>query len=170
MTDASYDQPGVWRKVSALYHRFLCIILAISILILIVPVTLQVFARFLPFLPHWIWTEEMARLLFVWTIMIGAIVGVRESKHFEVDMWPLLSAKPNAALRLVARAGIGIIAFVFLWMGVEFTEFAWYRISELAELPLWIIHIAWPIAGLSWLLFLGEQAYDDIRILSGKSA
>ncbi|KFG69864.1 TRAP transporter small permease [Microvirga sp. BSC39] len=170
MTDASYDQPGVWRKVSALYHRFLCIILAISILILIVPVTLQVFARFLPFLPHWIWTEEMARLLFVWTIMIGAIVGVRESKHFEVDMWPLLSAKPNAALRLVARAGISIIAFVFLWMGVEFTEFAWYRISELAELPLWIIHIAWPIAGLSWLLFLGEQAYDDIRILSGKSA
>ncbi|MBM1172570.1 TRAP transporter small permease [Microvirga arabica] len=170
MTDASYDQPGVWRKVSALYHRFLCIILAISILILIVPVTLQVFARFLPFLPHWIWTEEMARLLFVWTIMIGAIVGVRESKHFEVDMWPLLSAKPNAALRLVARAGIGIIAFVFLWMGVEFTEFAWYRLSELAELPLWIIHIAWPIAGLSWLLFLGEQAYDDIRILSGKSA
>jgi len=170
MTDASYDQPGVWRKVSALYHRFLCIILAISILILIVPVTLQVFARFLPFLPHWIWTEEMARLLFVWTIMIGAIVGVRESKHFEVDMWPLLSAKPNAALRLVARAGIGIIAFVFLWMGVEFTEFAWYRISELAELPLWIIHVAWPIAGFSWLLFLGEQVYDDIRILSGKSA
>jgi TRAP-type C4-dicarboxylate transport system permease small subunit len=82
----------------------------------------------------------------------------------------LLSAKPNAALRLVARAGIGIIAFVFLWMGIEFTEFAWYRISELAELPLWIIHIAWPIAGFSWLLFLGEQAYDDIRILSGKSA
>jgi TRAP-type C4-dicarboxylate transport system permease small subunit len=170
MTDASHDQPGVWRKVSALYHRFLCIILAISILILILPVTLQVFARFLPFLPHWIWTEEMARLIFVWTIMIGAIVGVRESKHFEVDMWPLLSAKPNAALRLVARAGIGIIAFVFLWMGIEFTEFAWYRISELAELPLWIIHIAWPIAGFSWLLFLGEQAYDDIRILSGKSA
>jgi TRAP-type C4-dicarboxylate transport system permease small subunit len=170
MTEASYDQPGVWRKVSALYHRFLCVILAISILILIIPVTLQVFARFLPFLPHWIWTEEMARLLFVWTIMIGAIVGVRESKHFEVDMWPLLSAKPNAALRLIARAGIGVIAFVFLWMGVEFTEFAWYRISELAELPLWIIHIAWPIAGFSWLLFLGEQAYDDIRILSGKSA
>ncbi len=40
-------------------------------------------------------------------------------------------------------------------MGIEFTEFACYRISELAELPLWIIHIAWPIAGVSWILFLG---------------
>ena len=112
----------------------------------------------------------MARLLFVWTIMIGATVGVRESRHFEVDMWPLLSAKPDAALRLVARTGVAIIAFVFLWMGVEFTEFAWYRISELAELPLWIIHIAWPIAGFSWLLFLGEQIHDDVQILLGKSA
>lgn len=170
MTDAIYGQPGGWRRLSALYHRFLCVVLALSILVLILPVTLQVFARFLPFLPHWIWTEEMARLLFVWTIMIGATVGVRESRHFEVDMWPLLSAKPDAALRLVARTGVAIIAFVFLWMGVEFTEFAWYRISELAELPLWIIHIAWPIAGFSWLLFLGEQIHDDVQILLGKSA
>lgn len=170
MTKTTSGEVGGWRKFSALYHRFLCFLLALSILILIFPVTLQVFARFLPFLPHWIWTEEMARLLFVWTIMIGATVAVRESKHFEVDVWPVLAPRPNAALRLIARAGIGIIAVVFLWMGIEFTEFAWYRISELAELPLWLIHIAWPIAGFSWLLFLGEQVYDDLRILLGKSS
>ena len=48
------------------------------------------------------------------------------------------------------------------------TRFAIYRISELAELPLWVIHIAWPMTGLTWIVFLGEQFVDNIRILSGK--
>jgi TRAP-type C4-dicarboxylate transport system permease small subunit len=52
-------------------------------------------------------------------------------------------------------------------MGIEFTKFAWWRISELAELPLWIIHIAWPVAGFSWILFLAEQFYDDFRAVLG---
>ncbi len=31
-----------------------------------------------------------------------------------------------------------------LWAGWEFTRFAWHRVSELADLPLWMIHVAWP--------------------------
>lgn len=158
---------ATWRKLAVWYHKLLLALLGTSIGILIFPVTLQVFARFIPFLPHWIWTEEMARLLFVWTIMIGSIVGVRESTHFVVDVWPQLSPRADAALRIVSRTGILIIGIVFFWMGIQFTRFAWYRISELAELPLWIIHIAWPVAGFSWILFLAEQFYDDFRAVLG---
>ena len=161
---------AAWRRLAVWYHRILLALLGILIGILVFPVALQVFARFLPFLPHWIWTEEMARLLFVWTIMIGAMVGVRESTHFVVDVWPPLSPRADAALRIVSRIGILIIAMVFFWMGIEFTRFAWWRISELAELPLWIIHIAWPIAGFTWLLFLAEQFYDDFTFLFGARA
>jgi len=56
-------------------------------------------------------------------------------------------------------------ALVFVWAGIEFTRFAWNRISELAELPLWLIHIAWPVTGVTWLLFLGEQMWDNLRTL-----
>src|SRR5690606_2595838 len=106
---------------------------------------------------------------FVWTIMIGAMIGVREGTHFEVDVWPRLSPKPAAALRIVSRLGILIIALVFLWGGIEFTQFAWNRISELAELPLWMIHIAWPMAGATWRLLAGEQLDDDIGVLLGRT-
>ena len=41
--------------------------------------------------------------------------------------------------------------------GIEFAEFAWNRTSELAELPLWVIYVAWPLAGVTWIVFLGEQ-------------
>ena len=54
--------------------------------------------------------------------------------------------------------------------GIEFTSFAWYRTSELADLPLWMIHIAWPVAAVTWIVFLGEQFYDETRILFGRSA
>jgi hypothetical protein len=54
---------------------------------------------------------------------------------------------------------------VFVWSGIEFTRFALNRISELAELPLWVIHIAWPMTGLAWIVFLGEQVVDNVRVL-----
>ena len=72
-------------------------------------------------------------------------------------------------MRIVAKLGVLTIAIVFVSGGIEFTRFAWNRTSELADLPLWLIHIAWPIAGLSWIAFLGEQFVDDLRILFGKT-
>jgi TRAP-type C4-dicarboxylate transport system permease small subunit len=153
--------------LTAWYSQFLSFLLVVSVAVLVIPVSLQIFSRFTAIIPHYIWTEEMARFLFVWTIMIGAMIGVRESAHFEVDLWPNLPRRAEAAIRIVARLGILVIALVFVWSGIEFTRFAWYRISELAELPLWLIHIAWPIAGITWLIFLGEQIVDELRVLVG---
>lgn len=161
---------SAWRRFTAAYHRLLCVLLVVLLAILVFPVTLQIVSRFTNLLPHYIWTEEMARFLFVWVIMLGSIVGVREWSHFDVDVWPRLSRKPDAAVRLLGRFAVLGLGLVFLIMGWEFTEQAFYRISELAELPLWVIHIAWPVAGLSWILFLAEQIYDDARILAGATS
>jgi TRAP-type C4-dicarboxylate transport system permease small subunit len=160
----------VLRTLNNWYGRVLSWLLAASVAILIFPVSLQIFSRYTALIPSYIWTEEMARLLFVWVIMIGAMIGVRESTHFEVDLWPRLSRRAEAAVKLVARLGVLVVAIVFVWAGIRFTGFGWYRISELAELPLWTIHIAWPMAGVTWLIFLGEQMYDEVRIVMGKAA
>jgi TRAP-type C4-dicarboxylate transport system permease small subunit len=156
---------AAWRAFTRGYATLLSWLLAFSIAILIIPVTLQIFSRYTALIPSYIWTEEMARLLFVWVIMVGAMIGVRESTHFEVDVWPQVSPRLNAAINLFARLAVLVMALVFVWAGIEFTEFAWYRISELAELPLWLIHIAWPLAGVTWIIFLGEQVAGDLRTL-----
>ena len=168
MTDAHSPGPvGYWRRFTQFYHRLLSAIVVTSLAILIVPVSMQIFSRFTKLIPHYIWTEEMARFLLVWTIMIGAMIGVREGSHLVVDVWPRLSRRADAALRLIASTAILVLALVFVWAGIEFTQFAWWRISELAELPLWMIHIAWPVTGVTWLVFLGEQFYDDLRLMFG---
>lgn len=161
---------SLWRRFTAAYAQFLTGLLAFSVAVIVVPVTLQMVSRYTDLIPPYIWTEEMARFLFIWMIMIGAMIGVREASHFEVDVWPRLSRRSEAAVRIAARLGVLALALVFVVGGIEFTRFAWYRTSELAELPLWMIHIAWPVAGVTWLIFLGEQFYDEVRVLLGWSA
>ncbi|RYF15851.1 MAG: TRAP transporter small permease [Comamonadaceae bacterium] len=132
---------------------------------------MQIVSRYTDLIPPYIWTEELARFVFIWMIMIGAMVGVRETAHFNVDVWHRLGPRGEAALNLVTQVATLAFALVFVWSGTEFTRFAIYRISELAELPLWVIHIAWPLTGLAWIVFLGEQFVDNLRVLaSGEAA
>jgi TRAP-type C4-dicarboxylate transport system permease small subunit len=159
----------MFRRLTAGYARLLSWLLAFSVAVLIIPVSLQIFSRYTQLIPAYIWTEEMARFLFIWMVMIGAMIGVREGSHFEVDVWPDLGPRATAALQLASGAFVLLFAFVFLWAGCEFTRFAWNRVSELADLPLWMIHIAWPVAAVTWIIFLGEQFYDEARILFGWS-
>jgi TRAP-type C4-dicarboxylate transport system permease small subunit len=160
----------MFRTLTRWYARLLSSLLAASVAILVIPVSLQIFSRYTELIPSYIWTEEMARFFFVWSVMIGAMVGIREGTHFVVDLWPSMSPRPQAALRLVAALLVLVFAGAFLWWGMEFTRFAFNRISELAELPLWYIHVAWPLAGATWIVFLGEQMWDDARLLAGKAA
>jgi TRAP-type C4-dicarboxylate transport system permease small subunit len=162
--------PSRWRRFTAWYASTLSWLLVISVGVLVIPVSLQIFSRYTALIPSYIWTEEMARFLFIWMIMIGAMLGIREGTHFEVDVWPRMSARAQAALNLVVGIAVLVLALVFVWAGIEFTRFAWNRISELAELPLWLIHVAWPLTGATWLVFQGERMVDNWRILAGGSA
>ena len=166
MTNQARAPRGAWRRVSDAWYRLLCFLLVLALTVLLVPVTLQIVSRHTELLPTYIWTEELARLMFIWTIMIGAMVGMKERAHFTVDIWPKLSTRAHAMLELVSGVAILVFSLVFVWAGWEFTQFAFYRISELAELPLWTIHVAWPVLGASWLLFQGEHMLDMARVLS----
>jgi TRAP-type C4-dicarboxylate transport system permease small subunit len=167
MSSAPSDTRSRWRRFTEWYARALSWLLAISVAILVIPVSLQIFSRYTALIPSYIWTEEMARFLFIWMIMIGAMLGIREGTHFEVDVWPRMTARAQAMLRIVSGVAVLVLALVFVWAGIEFTRFAWNRISELAELPLWLIHVAWPLTGATWFVFQGEQFVDNARIALG---
>jgi len=153
-----------------LYHRVLLWLLAACVAVLVIPVSLQIVSRYTQLIPHYIWTEELSRFLFIWMVMLGAMVGVREGLHFEVDVWPELGARANAALRIVSNLFVLVFALVFVYWGMRFVSFGWYQESELAELPMPFIFAAWPVTGATWLLFLGEHFVDNVRILLARDA
>jgi TRAP-type C4-dicarboxylate transport system permease small subunit len=150
-------------------HRLLRWLMAATVAILIVPVTLQIISRYTALIPSWIWTEELSRFLFIWMIMLGAMIGVREGTHFVVDVWPDLPRRPAAFLQIVTNLFVLAFALVFVWWGIEFVRFGWDQTSELAELPMAFIFVAWPVAGLTWMVFLGEAFLASLRVLLGNS-
>jgi TRAP-type transport system small permease protein len=158
------------RRFIELYHRLLTWLMVGTVAVLIVPVTLQIISRYTALIPSWIWTEELSRFLFIWMVMLGAMIGIREGTHFEVDVWPDLGPKATALLRIVSNLFVLVFALVFVWWGVEFVRFGWDQNSELAELPMAFIFMAWPVAGVTWVLFLGESFLANIRILRGGGA
>ena len=152
-----------------LYHQFLVRLMIAAVALLIIPVTLQIVSRYTALIPSYIWTEELSRFLFIWMVMIGAMIGVREGAHFDVDVWPELSPKGDALLKIVSNAFVLLFSLVFFWWGLTFLRFGWDQDSELAELPMGYIFAAWPLAGLTWIVFLGESFIVNWRTLTGRT-
>ena len=152
------------------YSRLLTWLMVATVAVLVFPVSLQVFSRYTALIPSYIWTEELSRFLFIWMVMLGAMIGIKEGTHFEVDVWPELGTRANAALKIVSHLFVLVFALVFTFWGVKFVQFGWYQESELAELPMPFIFIAWPLTGATWLVFLGEIFYDNVCTVFGSQA
>src|SRR5688572_22680482 len=120
MNDTPIAEPTAWRRATDAYASLLSLMLVASIAVLIFPVSLQIFSRYTELIPSYIWTEELARFVFIWSIMLGAMLGIKEGTHFVVDVWPRLAPRPAALLDLVANLCVLVFAFVFVWFGIEF--------------------------------------------------
>jgi TRAP-type C4-dicarboxylate transport system permease small subunit len=147
-------------------HLVLKVLLAALIAGLLVPVTMQVLSRYTGIIPRYIWTEEIARFCFVWMIMIGAVCAVRDGTHFDVEVLPLgINPRVEAAKRIFVQLAIIVFGFVFIWYGWQFLEFGWFQTSEIAELPMNYIFVAWPIAGFLFAVFAAERIANEIKTL-----
>jgi TRAP-type C4-dicarboxylate transport system permease small subunit len=159
------------RRLIALYHRFLKLVLGVLMGVLIVPVSLQIFSRYLGFIPRYIWTEELARFCFIWIILVGATIAVRDGTHFTADFLPHpASRRLEAVMRIVSDFAIALVAVIFVWWGWPLVQFGLLQESEMAELPMVYIYAAWPFAGISWLLFLADRLVDHVRMFRGEPA
>ncbi len=136
--------------------------------LIIVPVALQILSRYTGVIPRYIWTEEVARFCFVWIIMIGAMIAVRDGTHFNVDLLPHSKTKRSRGTRnLVVHIGIGLTAIFFVYYGFQFARFGFIQNSEMSGINMATIYISFPLAGITWLLFLAEKILEDIQLIKG---
>lgn len=163
------------RRALDYYYRFLKIALTILMFLLMVPVTLQIFSSYMgnipyigPYIniPRYIWTEEMARFCFIWIILVGSMIAVRDGTHFDVDLLPPAATKRAQALRnMMVDFFIFLTALVFVMWGYKFVASSLLQTSEMADMPMVFIYIAWPLAGASYILFLAEKTVDNLKLL-----
>lgn len=112
----------------------------------------------------------MARFCFIWIILVGVMVAMREDEHFTVDVMPTFTSdRANAIPYLFVDFATFILAAIFVVWGWPLVEFGLLQTSEMAELPMVLIYMAWPITGLVWLLFLTERVSDHIKLFRSKA-
>ena len=135
---------------------------------LTVVVTMQVFTRFVLYAPV-IWSEEAARFLFFWTVLLGAALSVHHRRHFVIDVVPEApDAGPRGPIGTFWRLipGLVIVGFsVFLLIqGISYTEIGTFRTGTNSRVNMSLVYAAIPIfAGLSILYGL-LQLVQDIRL------
>ena len=136
--------------------------------LLIVPVTLQILSRYTGLIPRYIWTEEAARFCFIWIIMVGATIAVRDGTHFEVDVLPTpKNAKVEAIMRLWVTGFMLVFTWIFVIYGWQYAAFGWIQTSELTGINMVFIHGVYVVVGIVWTLFLGERVWYCVRVFRG---
>jgi TRAP-type C4-dicarboxylate transport system permease small subunit len=136
--------------------------------LLVVPVTIQILSRYTGWIPRYIWTEEAARFCFIWIIILGATLAVRDGTHFEVDIIPTPpTPRGEAVLKLIVYFFMLVFTYIFVWYGWSYAAFGYMQTSELTGINMVFIFGVYVVAGLTWVVFLAERIWVAIRVLRG---
>ena len=162
-----HDRPLFSRILDGIYWGFQTLAWILMGL-LIVPVTLQILSRYTGLIPRWIWTEEAARFCFIWIIMVGATIAVRDGTHFEVDVLPTpQNPKMEAVMRLWVNGFMLVFTWIFVIYGWQYAAFGWIQTSELTGINMIFINGVYVVVGVIWTLFIVERILYAIRVWRG---
>ena len=140
------------------------VLLAVLMGSLIIPVAMQVIARYTGIIPVYLWTEELATFIFVWIVMVGSVLAVWDGTHFDVQLFPE-STEPFILLlqKSVIFFSIALFGILFAWYGIEYAEFGYVQHSVMMNANMIVTHITVPVAGLLWALFSAYRFTEALQ-------
>jgi TRAP-type transport system small permease protein len=136
--------------------------LGVGFLALICTVALQVVARNLLGLPF-IWTLDLAQLLFSWLVFVGAAVAFRRGAHYTVDLWPENSPRIDRVLQAISLLGAVVVVLVLLRYGWNLTRIRWSGSVQSLGISRGWMFVPIPLSGALMLLFLIEFFSGALR-------
>lgn len=149
-------------KILDVYTKILVLIVTMLMGVLLVAVALQILGRYVPFIPRFLWTDEVARYTLVWVVFLGAMIGVRERTHFYVNFLPKnMPQTAESVLRILYYILMYIIALVFIRYGYQFFWGGYRQQSQIIGFNLGLVYFTVPLAGVNWFIFLTENLYKD---------
>lgn len=140
------------------------VLIGVLMVALAIPVAAQVIARYTGIIPVYLWTEELATFIFVWVVMIGSVIAVWDSTHFNVEVMP----EAQSPLGTLIQKGFVLVLLIvfglmFAWYGVEYTKFGSIQNSVMLRANMAWTHVSVPLAGLGWAVFASYRLSEAIR-------
>lgn len=135
-------------------------ILFVLVLALLVLIALQVFTRYIMHaaLP---WTEEVARMVLVWTVMLGAAIAMERKEHYAITM---LSAHFRGGMRLWVLVITNLLGAVFLvalaYHGAEYMSANMKTTYVSTQMSRGWVYLALPVGAVIMFASLVLQSID----------
>jgi TRAP-type C4-dicarboxylate transport system permease small subunit len=143
------------RAIAGLLDHWVARIESAAIVLLVALLTAvtfaQVITRYLLSDPL-IWSEELARYLFVWVSMIGAALAIREGGHFGLDLLIRPMPKLKPVLGPVVTLVVVIFLVVLLKTGIDETRLASMQYAMTFGMRMHWAYLALPV-GAGLMLF-----------------
>lgn len=141
----------LFRSIEALMAFFLAV--------MIVLVFTNVVLRYV-FSTGFEWSEEIARLCFIYLVYLGAIGAMRENQHLIIDS--VLSRTPDIwqkAIYFLVQAGI-------IWMMVVLTRGSWQLVMQnlgdrwvATQFPIYLVYAVGLVTGVSIIVIALANLY-----------
>jgi TRAP-type C4-dicarboxylate transport system permease small subunit len=117
------------------------------------------------------WTEEAARYLAIWVVLLTSALAIEFRGHIAVD---LILARLPRRLRLlttsVGWAGILLFLVVFVYQSFQLLGVAWGQVTPGLGIPMVYIYSILPLAGTCMLISSSRAVWDLVcRELRGLS-
>lgn len=151
------------------FCQMLRVLVGVLIAALIVTVFMQVIPRHISFIPSYLWTEELAKFLFIWVVMLGSMIAVWEGTHFDVRVMP----DARSPLGKLLQDGfvltmISIFAVLFARYGIDYAKFGFIQSSVMMQVNMLWIYITVPLAGFVWASFALYRLWQTIQTYRGR--
>lgn len=139
-------------KAMDILERVLRLIIGLSMLVMLVVIAYQVILRYI-FKASNIWSEELARYLMCYVVLLGAAIATRKYAHLQVDFL-INMLKPRArciAMCVCTLAGMVFLGYFFVY-GVELCKSTMTSISSGTGIPMSYAYACLPIGAALMML------------------
>jgi TRAP-type C4-dicarboxylate transport system permease small subunit len=115
-----------------------------------------------------VWSDELARYLFIWCSFLGWVIAARKRSHLSVSIMADRLASSGRALATLLGA-VAAIAFAALlvYYGVRITARNWDVETTSLAMPMGVVYAIVPVAAAAVAFHAFADARSALRMLLG---
>lgn len=152
------------KRIEKILWQAVDIVLLIAITGMVAMIALQVGSRLLG--GSFGWTEELGRMLFVWTIWFGMAAGFRNGQQPAIDMLiNATSGHARLALRLLSVICISLFFAVVAWHALQLTlqQIRFGEVSAILQIGKWTMSVPIVLGALLSILGALVHFFEELR-------